>query len=184
MTRFDKCLIYLDKILNMKKSSSATSKAGYSPKNNPAQVVSDRDFTSDYLEVNDSNSIAYSSNWESFFQATQRGVLVADVLKVMALGPFKAEFYCDALDISTKTLDRHVAEKKRLNPNDSELLLKWKAMYIQGKETFDSYDAFGGWLQKPAFGLNGIVPKELMKTSRGIDLIINELKRIEWGQLA
>ncbi len=168
----------------MKKPSVFTSKTVYKLKNTPAQVVSDKDFSSDYLEVNDSNSIAYSSNWESFFQTTQRGVLVADVLKVMAMGPFKAEFYCDALDISTKTLDRHIAEKKRLNPNDSELLLKWKAMYAQGKETFDSYDAFGSWLQKPAFGLNGIVPKELMKTSRGVDLIINELKRIEWGQLA
>lgn len=169
----------MDKILIMRKKQTKIIGA-YEKQDIERIEVKDQDMSFAYS----SSSIVYSSNWENFFSTTQKGIAVSEVSKVIALGPFKADFYCAALDISTKTLDRYIADKRRLNPNDSELVLKWKALFAQGNETFDSYNAFGGWLQKPAHGLNGIQPKELMKTSRGVDLIMEELQRIEWGQLS
>lgn len=176
----DKCRLYLDKIPDMKKRQVNKTKHESHIEEDKISFVNEE--ATSYYQSH--QSIAYSSNWESFFSVTQKGVVAGEVTKVVLLGPFRADFYCDALDISTKTLDRYIADNRRLNPNDSELVLKWKALYMQGKETFDSLESFGNWLQKSAYGLNGIVPKEMMKTSRGIDIVMQELIRIEWGQIA
>jgi uncharacterized protein (DUF2384 family) len=39
-------------------------------------------------------------------------------------------------------------------------------------------------LQKPAFGLGRVVPLQIIKTSTGIDLVMNELTNIAYGNLA
>jgi len=124
------------------------------------------------------------NKWENFFSQTNKGVGISEVEKLVEAGPFRSEFFATALDFSTKTLERYKKDHKRLNPNDSELVLKWKKLYEKGFESFGSYESFGRWLQKPAYGFNGIAPMEIMKTSSGVDLLIEELVRIDWGQLS
>ena len=97
---------------------------------------------------------------------------------------FKKDFIAGMLDLSTKTLDRYTKENRKLNPNDSEIIIKLILLYKKGLEVFGEQPAFVNWLNKPAFGLGNLKPVEIVNTSGGIDLIIEELSRIETGDLS
>ena len=88
------------------------------------------------------------------------------------------------LDISTKTLERYKQQHKKLNSFRSEVLLKLVTLYKKGLEVFGDIYAFRTWLNKPAYGLDNERPAKLMITASGIDVIIEELIRIEFGDLA
>jgi len=75
------------------------------------------------------------------------------------------------LNRSTKTFKRYQDQKKKLDASNSEMLLKLVALFLR-------------WLEKPAYGLGKNVPFDMMRTSDGIDLVIEELVRIEYGDLA
>ncbi len=59
-----------------------------------------------------------------------------------------------------------------------------KALNQKGESVFGSAHAFRRWMDKPAYGLGGQVPFVLLHTSGGIDLIMDEVTRIEYGDLA
>lgn len=152
-------------------------------KNTPSRPY--KPFVSEEIHlVQESAPLAYAFNWAPFFDSTQKGVLASEVAHLSEITPFKEDFFCKALDISTKTLSRYIQDKKRFNPNDSELILKWKALFEEGKETFGSYASFCAWLSKPAIALHHVLPKDLMQTSRGVDVIMEELSRIQWGNFS
>jgi putative toxin-antitoxin system antitoxin component (TIGR02293 family) len=88
------------------------------------------------------------------------------------------------LGLSLKTLQRYVQEAKALAPREGEAVLKLEALYKKGIEVFGNRDEFNGWLKEPAFGLGGQVPLELLSMSTGIDLVMQELVRIEFGATA
>ena len=88
------------------------------------------------------------------------------------------------MNISTKTLDRYKKAEKRLTPSASELMLKLISLYSKGEELFGSQNEFQKWIEEPAYGLGNKVPKTMLQTPAGIDLITDELIRIEHGDLA
>ena len=90
----------------------------------------------------------------------------------------------DVLGISLKTILRYAQEGKPLLPRYAESALKVIALYKKGVEIFGDKDQFNRWLQKPAFGLDGQVPYTLLGMTTGIDLVLEELIRIEFGALA
>lgn len=94
------------------------------------------------------------------------------------------EVLADYLDISTKTIERYRKQDKKLNSFRSEMLLKMVSLYKKGLEVFGDIMAFRTWLNKPAYGLDQEVPARLMITSTGIDVVLEELTRIEFGDLA
>ncbi|MEJ7678800.1 MAG: antitoxin Xre/MbcA/ParS toxin-binding domain-containing protein [Segetibacter sp.] len=85
---------------------------------------------------------------------------------------------------TAKTLQNYSAGLKRLPMLQSELLLKLFALYDKGLGVFEGVESFNGWLQKPAFGLYNDVPDTLLFTSTGINLVMDELIRIEYGDIA
>lgn len=109
------------------------------------------------------------------------GVPVSAVSDLIRITDLKKQYFASLLDISTKTLDRYQVQKKKLNPSASELLLKLQNIYKKGEEIFSSIEAFRIWIEKPAYGLQLRVPKDLLKTVTGIDLVMEELIRIESG---
>ena len=79
---------------------------------------------------------------------------------------------------------RYQKEGKKLTPRNSEIALKLLNLFDKGIEIFGSMDSFIVWLNKKAYGLGNEVPLTLMNTNTGIDLIEEELIRIEFGALA
>lgn len=90
----------------------------------------------------------------------------------------------EVFDVSLKTMLRYQKEKKKLNPRNSEIALKLLNLLNKGMEIFGSIETFISWLNKPAYGLGNQIPLNLMNTNTGIDLIEEELIRIEFGALA
>lgn len=90
----------------------------------------------------------------------------------------------DIFQISIKTISRYQKEGKKFSPRISELVLKLISLYTKGLEVFGNATSFNNWLSKPAFGLGDKIPYSVLNTATGIDLIYEELVRIEFGDLA
>lgn len=88
------------------------------------------------------------------------------------------------LHLSSKTLRNYEIEHKKLSPTTSEQVLKLERMAEKGKEVFGDPKALLRWLKKPAYGLEEQIPMNLLQTSGGIDLIIEELDRIAYGDFS
>ena len=116
--------------------------------------------------------------------AALRGVPAITFFEMADLTGYRREQLADLFDTSLKTFQRYEREHRNLNPQDSEKALKIMALFRKGEEVFNSAAAFRRWMDKPAYGLGGQVPFALLHTSGGIDLITDELVRIEYGDLA
>jgi putative toxin-antitoxin system antitoxin component (TIGR02293 family) len=88
------------------------------------------------------------------------------------------------LGLSLKTLQRYAQESKPLSPREGEAILELEALYKKGIEIFGDRDEFNKWLAEPEYGLGWQVPLELLSTSTGIEMVMEELIRIEFGATA
>ncbi len=88
------------------------------------------------------------------------------------------------IDATPKTIDNRRLGKRRLGRIESEQLLQLLVLYKKGEEVFANIDAFAGWLRKPAVGLGGNQPFQLIHSPQGINMVMDELSRIEYGALA
>jgi putative toxin-antitoxin system antitoxin component (TIGR02293 family) len=112
------------------------------------------------------------------------GIPVSAVYELIGVTHLKKEFIARMLNISSKTLDRYRLIEKRLTPAASELMLKLFSLYKQGEKIFGNSVEFQKWVEEPAYGLGYKVPKSIIQTSAGIELVMDELIRIEFGDLA
>lgn len=88
------------------------------------------------------------------------------------------------IDATPKTIDNYRLRRHKLGRTESEHLLQLMALYKKGQEIFGNSKAFNQWLKQPASGLGGIIPFDLLYTQGGINLVLEELLRIEYGALA
>jgi len=88
------------------------------------------------------------------------------------------------LDVSYKTVTRYQKEKKKFSPLQSEYIVKTITLFHKGDLVFGNTDSFNRWLDKPAFGLGNKIPRSLITTVTGINFVMDELNRIERGDLA
>jgi len=89
----------------------------------------------------------------------------------------------DIIHTSDRTLRRYTSETI-LNPEQSERALEIARLYPRGEEVFDSLDAFKTWMDSNVMALGNKKPKEFLDTSLGIELLMEELGRIEHGVFA
>lgn len=120
----------------------------------------------------------------SIVMSSQRGVDAIAFWDVTELTGYRREEIAQLFDTSLKTLLRYRETNRKLSPATGELALKIMALFGHGEEIFGSISEFRSWLNTPAYGLGNQVPYSLMQTSGGIDLIDDELYRIEFGALA
>lgn len=88
------------------------------------------------------------------------------------------------IDATPKTIDNYRVRRHKLGRLESEQLLQLLSLYKKGQEIFGDSEDFNRWLKQPAVGLGGILPFELLYTPGGINLVMEELLRIEYGALA
>ncbi|GAB3643981.1 type II RES/Xre toxin-antitoxin system antitoxin [Spirosoma arcticum] len=120
----------------------------------------------------------------SIVLSSHHGVDAIAFFDLADLSGFKREQVAQLFDTSLKTLLRYRDTNRKLSPATGELVLKMLALFQHGEEIFGSISEFRDWLGVPAYGLGNQIPFELMQTSGGIDLIDDELSRIEHGALA
>lgn len=81
------------------------------------------------------------------------------------------------------TLSRYHANKK-LNIELSERTAEIANLYSKGENVFGDNERFKAWMSQPSLPLGNKRPKDYLDTSFGIQLLIDELTRIEHGIFA
>jgi len=117
-------------------------------------------------------------------EAVQEGVKPDLFFEVAKISQFEVEEIEDLLNITSRTIRSYQKEKKTLSPLKGELLLKLMRLFNRGEEVFGSLQAFRAWVDKPAYGLDGATPFSMLNTSEGINIVMDEVERIAYGEFA
>lgn len=123
-------------------------------------------------------------NQISLLTSSKKGLSAKAALDFISISGFSKEEFQETFKTTVKTIQNYATNDLKLDAALSEKLLKSFALFDKGVEIFGSGHAFHQWLNTPAFGLGNQVPFDLMDTITGIDLIEEELIRIEFGDLA
>jgi putative toxin-antitoxin system antitoxin component (TIGR02293 family) len=86
------------------------------------------------------------------------------------------------IHISSRTISNYKVTDQFLAPVQSEHLLKLVALYKKGEEIFGNIEEFNYWLEKPFWNTNER-PKDWMVTPGGVDLLIEELTKLAYGDV-
>lgn len=120
----------------------------------------------------------------SVLRSSKRGLSAKAALDFLRLSGFTQDEFQATFKTTVKTIQNYVGQDLKLDASLSEKLLKAFSLYAKGIDVFGSAKAFYQWLNLPAFGLGDQNPYDLMDTITGINLIEEELIRLEFGDLA
>jgi putative toxin-antitoxin system antitoxin component (TIGR02293 family) len=90
----------------------------------------------------------------------------------------------EVFEISPKTLYLYRKSNKDMPIRFNEQILKLEELYKKGIELFEDSEGFNKWLKSESYGLGNVKPIDLINSITGIDLIFEELVRIEFGATA
>lgn len=120
----------------------------------------------------------------SMVRKAQEGVDASAFFDLIAISGLGNQELAALLDLSFKTVQRYQKENKKFNALNSEQLLKLVALYQKAEEVFGDIASFDRWLRKPSAGLGNSIPLNFLQTPGGMDVILDELYKIEYGTFA
>lgn len=124
------------------------------------------------------------SNPVAMVMKAAEGLAVSVFDEIMRVSALNKSQLAAFLDATPKTIDNYRLRRHKLGRIESEQLLQLMALYKKGQEIFGNSEAFNQWMKQPAIGMGGIIPFTLLYTQGGINLVMEELIRIEYGALA
>lgn len=87
------------------------------------------------------------------------------------------------LHISKRTLKRYEADHL-LSPEITDHLVQLAKVYTRAVETFEDQETAIKWLKEPCMAIGNIKPLDYLTNSSGIEMVLDELGRIEYGVFA
>lgn len=114
----------------------------------------------------------------------RKGIEYDDFIKVSHEIPFSLKEWSGILSISERTMQRYEKENKFFEPAQTEKIIQVSLLYNKGVDIFGSIDKFKAWLETQSVALGGNKPKDLLDSNFGIQLVNDELDRIEHGIFA
>jgi putative toxin-antitoxin system antitoxin component (TIGR02293 family) len=114
----------------------------------------------------------------------REGVAYPYFTKLSAQINFTIEDWSSYLHLSERTIQRYKKEKKSFDPIYSEKIIQIELLYQKGIAVFGDEPNFHTWMDLNNIPLGNVKPKDLLDTTFGINLIYDELSRIEHGVLA
>jgi putative toxin-antitoxin system antitoxin component (TIGR02293 family) len=98
--------------------------------------------------------------------------------------PLTLKEWSGILDLSERTLQRYKKDKRAFDTLQSEKIVQVTLLIRFGRDVFGDEKKFNLWLNTENLSIGNIKPKEMLDSSFGIDLLKDELTRIENGILA
>jgi putative toxin-antitoxin system antitoxin component (TIGR02293 family) len=95
---------------------------------------------------------------------------------------YSAEVLASFLGTTSRTLQNKRTRHLQFDLPLTERLRKLIQLFQQGIEIFGKPTEFSGWLEKPAYGLDMLIPVELLRQPGGLDLVSRELIAIKYGE--
>lgn len=128
------------------------------------------------------NSIDDKST-RSLIETAREGIPFTQFMNIAQASPFTLTEWSGYLHVSERTMQRYKKEKRKFDTLQSEKILHITLLYNTGTELFGSAEKFNAWLDADNLVL-ACKPKELLDSMFGIDMLRDELTRIEHGILA
>ncbi len=85
------------------------------------------------------------------------------------------------LSVNLRTIQRYNAERVFSRPVSERILRIALVVVSKGEEIFENVEQFNTWLKEPNRALADKKPLDLLVSDFGIDLVLDELGRIEQG---
>jgi len=138
------------------------------------------------LELNE-KTISYNSIDDkdvfTIIRAIKTGIKFSVFTSIAQNSPFTLNEWSGFLNISERSMQRYKKEKRTFDADTSEKIIELTLLYKYGIEVFGNKEKFNSWLETKNLALGGIEPKSLLDNSFGINLLKDELTRIEYGVL-
>ena len=122
-------------------------------------------------------------NVSDFISCIREGVPKIAVDNLASITGFNGAEMAGILRTSDRNLRRY-QPKEKLNAEQSERIIELAKLYSRGEEIFGSLDAFKEWMSSSVLALGNKKPKDFLDTSLGIEMLMDELGRIEHGIFA
>lgn len=114
----------------------------------------------------------------------EQGIDYSSFKKYASKLGFTLSDWSDFLHLSERTFQRYEKEQRSFDTLQSQQLVELAMVINHGKGVFGSIDTFKKWLELDCIALANTKPKSLLTTSLGINIVHDELGRIEHGILA
>ena len=132
--------------------------------------------------------VAYGSiddiNALSLIALVRQGIGFAAFDSFANKSPFSLNEWSTFLHLSERTMQRYRNEKRTFDPLQSEKIIEIALLYNKGVDVFGNTVKLNAWLETDNLALGKIKPKMLLDNSFGINMLKDELTRIEYGILA
>jgi putative toxin-antitoxin system antitoxin component (TIGR02293 family) len=129
------------------------------------------------------NSLENNNIFE-LIDATRKGVDYKTFDELSFAYPLNSTTWSRILNMSERTIQRYKRENKKFDPIHTEKLLLIMLLFKKGSEVFGNRKNFLSWLNAKNIALGGVKPIELLDNSFGINIVKDELTKIEHGVLA
>ncbi len=116
--------------------------------------------------------------------ATREGVEYKIFNEFATTYPLNTALWSRILNMSERTIQRYKREKKRFDSIHAEKLILIMLLFKKGSAVFGNTENFLAWMNAAHIALGGIKPIDLLDNSFGINLVKDELLKIEHGVLA
>lgn len=85
------------------------------------------------------------------------------------------------INVSSRTLTRRLKDNRPLDIDASDRLVEMAKVFARATEVMEDKDRARSWLFEPNRVLGGVKPVSLLDTSSGVEIVMDELGRIEHG---
>ena len=114
---------------------------------------------------------------------SQKGLTMRRLQKLQDYFKLSVNEIARILHLSEKQLARYSPD--HVLPVDiSARVLQIAEVYSRGMEVFEELDSFNRWLRRPIMALGFAVPLDLLATPQGVEIVLDEIGRIEHGLVA
>ncbi len=116
----------------------------------------------------------------------KKPLLVADysyrkLKKIIDIVPFTQTEWANMLHLSERTLQRYAKNNSSFEGIYTDRILLLQEMIQMGLETFSNADTFYNWLKKDKAVLGQLLNFSSLYSDRGIQQVIDQLTRIQYG---
>lgn len=154
---------------------------------NPETVLYAMLDTFDEQQINEATAMEYRSLFDNKIKLNQliMSGLPYSLFETMRYKtPFTKDEWAGFLDISIKTLDRYKQSNKHFKVSQSEKIVGMMEVLERGVNVFGKMEIFKHWLYSTIPAFSDTRPIDLLITSYGRELVLDELTRIEHGIFA
>lgn len=115
---------------------------------------------------------------------SRKGISISLFEDIVKSNSYTIKEWSKFLHLTERTIQRYKKEKRKFEPLQSERIIEISKLQLKGIEIFGSKINFEEWMNSKIIALGNIRPIELLDSSFGIEMLMDELGRIEHGILA